>query len=138
MTQSHHTQTNKDLLVVTKIIDGDTLVGNYQGVSETVRLIGVNAPEMGSCHSVQSKDFLSMLTYKKRLTAEQGQTKRDKYGRLLLYIHNDAQEIFINDELAKAGTAHVMTVGNNTKHASLFAASVSNARYKKAGLWGGC
>lgn len=137
-TQSHHTQKDPSLLVVTRIIDGDTLVGNYQGVSETVRLIGVNAPETGACYSKKSRDYLHGLTYKKRLRAEQGQTKRDKYGRLLLYIYDDANDAFINDKLTRAGAAYVMTVGNNTQYAGKFSASANYARHENAGVWGGC
>ncbi|HVF47138.1 MAG TPA: thermonuclease family protein [Pyrinomonadaceae bacterium] len=85
---------------VIRAIDGDTLKVSIDGKYETVRLIGVNAPEMKDkrpqvqCFAKEAKakaDFL-LSNFDVRLEADPSQADRDKYGRLLRYV-------FLKDDL---------------------------------------
>ena len=76
-------------LQVTRVIDGDTVVGYIDGEQETVRLIGVNAPETGACYALQAKKMLAHMTLGNTLKVETARDNRDNYGRLLLNIYRD-------------------------------------------------
>ncbi|MBW2195947.1 MAG: thermonuclease family protein [Deltaproteobacteria bacterium] len=70
---------------VIRIVDGDTIVVNYQGKNEKIRLLCVNTPE-----SVHLGKVVSEYT-KKRLTGKYVDLEfegplRGRYGRLLAYV----------------------------------------------------
>jgi len=68
---------------VKDVIDGDTFILRN---GERIRLLGVNAPELGACGSAEAKTVLSSLVLNKpvRITED----SRDYYGRRmgLVYI----------------------------------------------------
>lgn len=39
---------------VTRVVDGDTLIARIDRRSNRVRLIGINAPELGACYAVHA------------------------------------------------------------------------------------
>jgi micrococcal nuclease len=73
---------------VTRVVDGDTLVARVGGKSERVRLIGVDAPELGQCFAANASAALRQLVLNKRvrLSGDRTQTRRDAYRRLLAYV----------------------------------------------------
>jgi micrococcal nuclease len=78
---------------VIRIVDGDTIVVNYQGKNEKIRLLCVNTPE--SVHPDKKQNIplgkvVSEYT-KKRLTGKYVDLEfegplRGRYGRLLAYV----------------------------------------------------
>ena len=116
-------------LQVTRVIDGDTVVGYIDGEQETVRLIGVNAPETGACYALQAKKMLAHMTLGNTLKVETERDKRDNYGRLLLNIYRDDGRL-INEVLVSEGVAVQMAVAPNNKHINtLHKAEVEASRY---------
>lgn len=98
---------------VTRVIDGDTLVlknGNR------IRLLCIDAPELGTPGSQQSKNFLENLVLGKEIRLEKDITDKDKYDRLLRYVYitTPEKEIFINKELVQQNQAKVWRYGNDT------------------------
>lgn len=87
---------------VTAVIDGQTLTLEN---GETVKLIGLIAPELGQAYFEQSKNFLSTLTQNKTVRLEKGATDRDSNGNLLRYVYSDlyGKEVFVNLESIKQG-----------------------------------
>ena len=84
--------------VVTKIIDGDTLL--VEG-GEQVRLLGIDADEKGEpCYEV-AKERLKELTLGKTVTLLRGANDRDEYGRLLRFIIVGERNVSL--ELVKEG-----------------------------------
>jgi len=79
---------------VERVIDGDTIVITYQDIEETVRFIGVDAPEVNripehtTCGARMAKEFVEskVLGQTVELKADPSQGDRDKYGRLLAYV----------------------------------------------------
>ena len=72
-----------ELHLVTDVIDGDTIVING---STRVRLIEVDAPEMGECYYSESKEALNSLVGGKYVRLEKDASGVDGFGRLLRYV----------------------------------------------------
>ena len=95
---------------VIRIVDGDTIVINYQGKQEKVRLLCVDTPE--SVHPDKKQNIPMGKTAsdytKKRLSGKsvdlefEGHRIRGNYGRLLSYVIVDGQNF--NLELVEQGT----------------------------------
>lgn len=69
--------------LVTRIVDGDTIeLGN----GETVRLVGIDTPEVGECGFEAASANLSRLVLGKRVHLTLSDENRDGYGRLLRYV----------------------------------------------------
>ena len=85
------------LFLVSRIVDGDTLeLGN----GETVRLVGMDTPEVGECGYQKASDHLASLVLGKRVRLGVSDEDRDRYGRLLRYV--DAGLNLIRSGLAVA------------------------------------
>ncbi|QIK68546.1 DUF2510 domain-containing protein [Nocardioides sp. HDW12B] len=68
---------------VSRIIDGDTIeLGN----GETVRLVGIDTPEVGECGFEAAAANLSNLVLGEMVSLGESDEDRDSYGRLLRYV----------------------------------------------------
>lgn len=125
---------------VVRVVDGDTLVINYNGKNEKVRLIGVDTPEsvhpneeknteFGDEVSKHSKEMLNG----KQVVLEFDVQERDKYGRLLAYVYLDGQ--MYNKLLLEKGYAKIATYPPNVKYVEDFTTIQEQARKNKVGLW---
>lgn len=82
-TQRKPTRRVQRTFLVTRIIDGDTLeLGN----GETVRLVGIDTPEVGECGYDRATQQLVDLALAKRVRLGRSDEDRDHYGRLLRYV----------------------------------------------------
>ena len=125
---------------LTRIVDGDTLIVNYNNVSERVRLIGVDTPESvhpdvakNTAFGKMSTEFTTEYLIGKEITLEFDVSQRDHYGRFLVYVWI-GDELY-NETLVKAGYAMVSTYPPNIKYVERFTAAQTQARAAKAGLW---
>src|SRR5689334_14898772 len=71
---------------VTEVVDGDTIHVATDGITDTVRLVGINAPEHGECWSDEATDALRGFLGSGPVGLERDVTDRDQYGRLLRYV----------------------------------------------------
>jgi len=127
---------------VVQVIDGDTLcldaADSTQPVTK-VRLIGIDAPEIGGDESMyfarEATTFARHVVLDREITVylDQQAGSRDRYGRLLAYLQlPDGQ--FLNEELLSQGFAYADTRfrhGYYQKYQQLEA----SARALKEGLW---
>lgn len=95
-----------EVATVHRIIDGDTLeVVLFDGSEETVRIIGIDTPEYGECFFEGATEYLRKLVLDMPIELQkQPGDNRDKYERLLRYIHIDGIDIglqLITDGYAK-------------------------------------
>lgn len=97
--------------MVTKIIDGDTVVveGGYH-----VRLLGIDADERGYPCYEAAKSHLEELILNKEVRLEKDITDVDQYDRCLRYIFLDGQNI--NLQLVEEGLAICRFYEPDTKH----------------------
>jgi endonuclease YncB( thermonuclease family) len=69
--------------LVTRVVDGDTLeLGN----GESVRLVGIDTPEVGECGYDAASVALARLVAGKQVHLGRSDEDRDHYGRLLRYV----------------------------------------------------
>jgi micrococcal nuclease len=76
--------------VVTKIIDGDTLI--IQG-GEKVRMLGIDCDERGKKCYGEAKDWLEEKVLGEKVRVEKGGEDKDIYGRSLRYIFLNGENI---------------------------------------------
>ena len=89
------------LRVITNIVDGDTLDvlrAYFDGVDWVqmtfrVRLIGIDAPEVGDCYYNEAKNRLASLVSGQTVWLVKDVSEVDRYGRLLRYIYTGGQHI---------------------------------------------
>ena len=125
---------------VIRVVDGDTLVVNFQGQEEKIRLIGVDTSE--SVHPDVSKNveegkiasnFTKDKLEGKDVTLEFDVQERDQYGRLLAYVYLDG--VMFNKTLLAEGYAQVSTYPPNVKYVEEFTELQRVARENNKGLW---
>ncbi|GAI42741.1 unnamed protein product, partial [marine sediment metagenome] len=120
------TKTNK----VTEVIDGDTFRTQN---GETIRLLGINTPEIGNPGADIAKDFLLLLILNKSVRLEKDITDKDDYGRLLRYVYVNGN--FINAELARMGYAETRFYAPDTLYRKELEGLEKIAVRNRTGLW---
>jgi micrococcal nuclease len=125
---------------VVRVVDGDTVKVIVDGKEETLRLLLIDTPEtvhpskpvqpFGPEASAFAKSTLS----NKDVELELDVGERDKYGRLLVYLHVDGK--MFNKLLIEKGLARVGYVyAPNTKHVDEFYKLQKKAQEKELGIW---
>lgn len=121
---------------VERIVDGDTLVLAHIG---TVRLIGVDTPESKHPRRAvepfarEAADFLTRLALGRDVRLEYDQTIRDRYGRLLAYLHL-ADGRVVNAEIIRHGYGFAYTK-YPFRYMEAYRALERQAREAGLGLW---
>lgn len=130
--------TTGEFLKVTKVHDGDTLsvlIGNRE---EKIRLIGIDAPELGQePWGRKAKRKLQDIIRKtdKTVRIELDVDERDKYGRLLAYLWTKDGRL-VNEEMVRSGYALLYTIPPNVKYVDRLRKAQERASKKKVGIWG--
>lgn len=135
---------SKGYVYVYKVVDGDTIKVFDGHSTNTVRLLGINTPEVKSgvtkeqCYGPEASAYSkSILTHKfVRLETDISQPDRDKYNRLLRYVYLP-DGTFINDILVKEGYARVFDKYPASKTPEL-TISQNLAKVHAAGMWRSC
>ena len=96
---------------IVKVVDGDTLhveidLGLNITTYQTIRLWGVNTPEMSTAEGPVAKQFVIDWIKDKKLILTTLKDKREKYGRYL-GILLDLEGRSLNDALVEAGLADI-------------------------------
>jgi len=141
-TQSVPTTDQETYYLVTKVVDGDTIAVSINGITETIRLIGINTPEtvdsrtMVECFGTEASDKAKELLTGKRVRIEKdpSQGDRDKYGRTLAYMYRE-DGLFFNKHMIEEGYAYEYTYNIPYTYQSEFKAAQKSAEAKKYGLW---
>jgi micrococcal nuclease len=123
-----------------RVIDGDTIRVRLDGREERVRYIGIDTPEVAHRDDERSEPFGEAATEANRQLLRDGPLRlvfdverRDRYGRLLAYVH--AGDTLVNAALLREGYAQLLTVPPNVRHADRFRALQAEARAARRGLW---
>jgi len=122
--------TPTETVLVTRIIDGDTIVVNGQ---TTIRLIGIDSPERDQDGYQEASEHLSQLISNSFVDIEYDTSSTDPYGRTLGYLFQE--NIFINEQMVSEGFAKATPIQPNTKHADRLHQAQQNAKQAQKGLW---
>ncbi|MBU7048000.1 MAG: thermonuclease family protein [Theionarchaea archaeon] len=120
----------EDTLICTAVIDGDTF---KLKTGETVRLIGIDAPELSQPGGEESRKYLAHLILNKGATLEKGFEDRDKYNRLLRFVYID--DVCINEEMIRQGYAEARYMSSEDPIREYYIQLEIEAETAKAGLW---
>ena len=130
---------------VTEVVDGDTVVVKVADRTERVRLIGIDTPEVvggylpAECYGQEASEFTkSLLPIGTQVHLTRDEEARDRYERLLAYVHRSGDGMFVNLEIAAHGYAEALVIEPNTIHADAFYSAAAAARNQGLGLWGAC
>ena len=136
--------------VVTKVVDGDTLVVKVEGESRRVRLIGVDTPETVhprkpvQYYGREASAFTKQALSGRRVWLEYDVAPLDRYQRHLAYVWverpaRDEEAVrrgMFNARLLLEGYGRTMTIQPNSRYADLFARLQAEERKAGRGLWG--
>lgn len=134
--------------IVTRVVDGDTLIVKIDGVEERVRLIGVNTPESVGKYKdnpqpfgKEASNFTKSQLEGKTVYLQSDVGDRDKYNRLLRYVWISKpnklmiREKMFNAILVKEGFANTMSIPPNITYQDLFLELEREAKDSNKGLW---
>ncbi|MFP3900954.1 MAG: thermonuclease family protein, partial [Acidimicrobiia bacterium] len=130
---------------VVRVVDGDTLVVEIDGHEEHVRLIGIDTPESVAhdrpieCFGAEASAHLAELVPPGTpVRLERDIEPRDRYDRLLAYVHRAGDDVFVNRAQVAAGFAEASEYPPNTAYAPGLARDERHARAAGSGLWSAC
>ena len=123
---------------VLRVVDGDTVHLTIDGERVSCRLIGIDTPE--TVHprkpiepwGPEASRYLKDLLKGEYVYIQE--TKRDRYGRPLVYLWRDPDGLFINLEIVRQGHGESY---RKYKHAmtELFNTYEDRAKHNSKGLW---
>ena len=124
---------------VTRVTDGDTIRVRYGTRSDRVRLIGIDAPEVGSCYASQATTVAERLIAHRpvRLIGDATQGRRDRYGRLLAYVRLSSGRD-LGREVIAAGAAVVYVYSRPFAKLAAYRSAEATARAARRGMWSAC
>ena len=132
----------RDVYVVSRVVDGDTIEVTKNGIKEKVRLIGVNTPEtvdprkkvecFGKEASAYAKEIL--INQKVTVVPDSTQDTRDRYGRLLAYVYRE-DGLFVNKHMIAEGYGYEYTYKVPYLFQKEFKEAQLRAQTEGNGLW---
>lgn len=112
--------------VVATVADGDSFTLD---TGMRVRLLGIDAPEMGRCQSGEAATYLRDRIKGKHVVVRQ--VMEDDFGRSLSYVYLDGT--LINDAVVSAGFAR--TTAAAVQYRDQLEDSQNTAKQEKRGIW---
>lgn len=130
------------LLAVAGVTDGDTIKVRIHGVTERVRVIGIDAPELNprECYAQQAASRMQSLVQSTsvRLTADKSQADRDRHGRLLRHVWL-ADGRSVSQLLIGGGYGVEYTYAKPYAGQAAYRSAQAAAKAKHLGIWSsGC
>lgn len=134
---------------VVRIIDGDTIMVRNGTSTQSVRLLGIDAPEIDwpdtegeeiepECFGWEAREYLISLVGQRDvlLVADDTQPAFDRYDRRLAYVY--VGDVLVNQALVENGYATELMVGDGYEFADEFKRLEAEAQAQQVGLWSAC
>jgi endonuclease YncB( thermonuclease family) len=119
---------------VTKIVDGDTIeVQLGDGITNTVRYIGIDAPEDGFPFFEEAKSANAELVFQNEVVLVRDQSETDPYQRRLRYVI--VGSVFVNQELVTRGFARAENYPPDEACKEAFISAEQEAQLTMTGMW---
>ena len=120
----------EETLICTAVINGDTF---QLSNGETVRLIGIDAPELSQPGGEESREYLTQLILNRGVTLKTGYEDQDKYNRLLRFVYTG--DVCINEEMIRQGYAEARYMSPDDPLHEYYIQLEIEAETARAGLW---
>jgi len=125
---------NAQTCKVIKIIDADTIRVDCAGVSDRIRLCGIDSPEKKQPYSKEATALVKQLL--KGGSVELVEVERDRYQRMVAEVF--VGKTFVNAEVVKAGYAYeYKKYSKKCPHKIEITQAEEVAQRSKAGVWDG-
>ena len=130
---------------VASVVDGDTVYVEIAGKKETVRLIGIDTPEVegspsgAECYGAQATAAARALLSDQTVivTTDPSQHMYDQYDRLLAYLTlEDGRDV--GEALIINGVANEFTYDKPYAKQAAYKAAEAVARAATRGIWSAC
>jgi len=132
-------ESQNKLHLVTEVIDGDTIM--IDG-STRVRLIEIDAPEVGECYYSESKEALSNLVEGEYVRLEKDVSGVDGFGRLLRYVflpqEDTMDDIFVDNYIIEQGFADIREASQDKRYRDILMHGRNEAVAMEKGMWSAC
>jgi micrococcal nuclease len=130
---------------VTRVVDGDTLHVQVDGRDETVRLLGIDTPELHrpdtpvECGARAASHSMEELADGRRvdLVTDPSQDQRDRYGRLLAYAVTRGG-VDLGEAIVRRGWAEVYVYDGPFQRLARYRAAAAAARRADRGVSARC
>jgi len=138
------TEGERTRAVVVRVTDGDTLkVRLANGNEKDVRILGIDTPEVyprlecGGQEATVAMAALAPVGSTVVLVSDPTQGNRDRYGRLLRYVHRSGDDVGIAQ--LTSGLARVFIFRDDPlERAAAYRKAERRARTDGRGSWAGC
>lgn len=140
-TEPTHTESaTEQIVAVVGVVDGDGLRVSVAGVTERLRVIGIDAPELseGECYAQAAASRMQSLVQSQdvRIVADPTQDDRDRYGRILRHVFTldgtSVAEAIIADGLAREYTYDEVYASRDS-----YLRAQQSAQAENLGIWSG-
>lgn len=132
-----NTESMPQKYLVVDIVDGDTIKIMENGKKATVRLIGIDAPEVKEkeCMYSEATQELEELILNQEVTLQKdsSQDDLDRYGRELRYVFFNSTNV--NEYMVSKGFATEYTYNKPYTYQSQFFIAQINAQSNNLGIW---
>ncbi len=134
------TDTGGLLTTVDYVVDGDTVW--VDGLDESVRLIGIDTPEVHpelECYGEEAEEqLIDLIPHGTEVEVRFDVEERDRFGRYLGYVYRVSDGLFVNLAMVEDGYAEMVRIEPNVLHANTLKKAENQAVTEGAGLWGAC
>lgn len=133
---------------VIKVLDGDTIRVADHFFENTIRLIGIDTPEVyGGVQPFgpEASAFTKRLLTGQQVWIELDSLHRDRYGRVLGYVYLESPDgeweadgrhfIQANLEIMRSGLARVLSIPPNIRYKQLYVDAENEAKAHKLQMW---
>ena len=127
-----------------RAVDGDTIHVELDGERVTVRLIGLDAPELARdgqpaepLADAATEALIDLLDDAPALVLERDRSDTDRFGRLLRYAWQSVggRWRLVNAELVRLGLAEARDYRPDTSRQGTLDAAENEARDERRGIW---
>lgn len=126
---------------VTDVVDGETIVIEKDGVEQTVRYLGVDAPGEDNCYANESTEANRALVEGRKIKIERQATNVDAQGNWVRDVwvqQDDGRYALVAHQLVQTGAAKADISQPNTRFSSWLRGAEAIAQAEDRGLWGAC
>ena len=128
-----------------RTVDGDTIYVLMGTKEEKIRLIGINAPEIGydgqtsECYAEEAQQATESLVIGKQIWLTFDKTCQDSFGRWLAYAHLGlGEDDFLQRVLLRRGYGFAFPFDDTPMFSGEFQSDEDLARQNQSGGWGNC
>lgn len=132
---------------VLQVVDGDTFKIRIGNKTESVRILGIDAPETSTlrtgaieCYGKESTTFASssLLGKSVRMSRDPTQDSRDKYGRILANVFLSNGTLYAEKAVLSGSAYRYVYANNPVFYDSRILKAQMIAKNKSIGVWGKC